>query len=53
MIPTDLIFAKKIYQTPQLEVHQWQLITGGTTLPIGSTSIFDPMGDFLETEVEQ
>lgn len=49
----DEIPKKKDYCPPKLEEHLWQFITGGTTLPIGTLSGFDPLNDFLEPEVKK
>jgi hypothetical protein len=53
MNPTDPILTKKKYEPPKLEVHLWKFVTGGTTLPIGTLSRFDPLSDFFETEVQK
>ena len=49
MIPTDPIFTKKVYCTPQLDLHQWHSITG-VSLPIGTTGFPDnPLDELQDT----
>ncbi len=49
MIPTNPIFTKKTYYTPQLEKHQWNSMTG-VSLPIGTTGFPEnPLDELQDT----
>lgn len=51
MIPTDLIFTRKTYQTPQLKVFPWLEVTG-VSLPIGTMGFPDNPLDELQDTLE-
>jgi hypothetical protein len=51
MIPTKQFKEKQLYAPPNLEIHQWQVLTG-VSLPIGSVLSDNPISEWLEQELE-
>ncbi len=44
---------KKQYTTPNLEIQPIWVLATGISLPVGTSSLSDPFGDFMDAPTEQ